>query len=367
MAARWALNRSTSRWNAAPLMPRHDARGALTAQGAKGDLSQLRYVADRKWRSATSPSRLRGRAGVDPRLGVHLRHRVGIMRALSATLLLALWPRIAAADDAAVRSPLAAAPAAGHKAMRDHRIAVASLAGAAFAGAGQPSLLYGAEALYHPVNELGVGVWGAGGSPLRGDGAPGAVRGILSPEIVLVPLQGRGDLVERLWFAYDLHIDVGGAWVHADARSTGALPLPAAGVGALTFWNAWGGAHWSLGVDYRALLDRPCQMVVLSLGLWPRNQRDGTANDLWPNVWPQRPCPQDLSRKHAGRAIRRSLRAYQSVAPTERPYCHSFAPARMESKAVGATRIPRTSRTPKGWRRNRIDSRWNVTGKLQPR
>lgn len=180
--------------------------------------------------------------------------------------------RIAAADDPVFRSPLAAAPA-GHKVMGDRRIAVSAVAGTAFGGPSQPSLLYGGEALFHPVNELGVGLWGAGASPLRGEGSPGALRAVLSPEVVVVPLYGRGSLLDELWFAYDLHLDVGGAWIQADARPTGTLPSPTAGVGLLTFWRAWGEAHWSLGIDYRTLLDGPPQMVVLSLGLWPQPAR----------------------------------------------------------------------------------------------
>jgi hypothetical protein len=180
--------------------------------------------------------------------------------------------RIAAADDLIIRYPLAAAPA-GHKVMRDRRIALSALAGTAFGRPSQPSLLYGGEALFHPLNELGVGLWGVGASPLRGEGSPGALRAVLSPEAVFVPLYGRGDLFEQLWFAYDLHFEVGGAWIQVDGRPMGTLPSPTAGVGLLTFWRAWGLAHWSLGIDYRRLLDGPPQMVVLSLGLWPQQAR----------------------------------------------------------------------------------------------
>lgn len=180
--------------------------------------------------------------------------------------------RIAAADDSVSRSVLAAAPA-GHMFMRDRRIALSTVAGASFGGTSQPSVLYGGEVLFHPVNELGVGVWGAGASPLRGDGPPSALRGLLSPEVVVVPAYGKGSLFEQVWFDYNLHLDVGGAWLKADARPMGTLPTGAVGVGLLTYWR-WGAADWSLGIDYRTLLsDSPPQMVVLSLGLWPQPAR----------------------------------------------------------------------------------------------
>jgi hypothetical protein len=195
------------------------------------------------------------------------------MRALSAALLLALFPRIAAAQEVVLRSPLVQAPAGGPRPMRDQRFAVAAAAGAAFGAAAQESVLYGGEALFHPVNELGIGVWGAGGVPLRGDGHSGAVRGVVSPEIVIAPMQGRGDFLEQAWCAYDVHFEVGPAWIQTDGQTKDTSPRPMAGVGILTLWNLWGGAQWSIGVDYRASLDGQRMMAMLSLGVWPRSLR----------------------------------------------------------------------------------------------
>jgi hypothetical protein len=98
---------------------------------------------------------------------------------------------------------------------------------------------------------------------------------VLAPEAVLVPFHGRGNLLEKLWFGYDIHFEVGPAWIQAVGRSPSAAPDPMVGAGLLTFWPAWGHAHWSLGVDYRAVLYDPRQMVVVSLGLWPQPASSG--------------------------------------------------------------------------------------------
>jgi hypothetical protein len=191
----------------------------------------------------------------------------GVMRVLAAVVL-ALGPRAASAQTIDLRSPLASAPA-GHTLMREGRFTVAAQAGAAFLGAGEPSVLVGAEALAHPADDIGIGIWGVRGAPV-GEQTSGALRGVLAPEVVLVPFHGRGDLLDWRAFACDVHFEVGPAWIQAVGRSPSAAPEPMVGAGFLTFWRAWGHAHWSLGLDYRAVLNEARHMVVVSLGLWPQ-------------------------------------------------------------------------------------------------
>jgi hypothetical protein len=86
-------------------------------------------------------------------------------------------------------------------------------------------------------------------------------------------MQGRGNFLEQAWCAYDVHFEVGPAWIQTDGQAKDSSPLPMAGVGIVTLWNLWGGAQWSIGVDYRASLDGQRTMAMLSLGLWSRSLR----------------------------------------------------------------------------------------------
>lgn len=186
----------------------------------------------------------------------------------------AAWSLHASGQEIQLTGPLRAAPA-GYTVMRRDRFAVSAIAGSELELDRKPSLLLGGEALYHPKDWIGAGVFGAGAIAV-GETTHEVMRGLVSPELVLIPLHGRGVFFEKLWCAIDLHVEVGPAWIwrgrSGDSRLGAPSVAPVAGLGLLTFWS-YGGGHWSVGVDYRAAPDARWSILAIAVGLWPQEAR----------------------------------------------------------------------------------------------
>jgi hypothetical protein len=168
--------------------------------------------------------------------------------------VLLLFLVVAGAQEIQLTGPLRAAPDLLRRRLsREGRFALTSVAGAALAGGNSTAALVGDEVLFHPVDEIGVGVWTVAAlSPpaLRRD--PGELQSAVAPELVLVPVKGRAlTLFGSIWLpAYDVHLVVGAAWV--GVQSGGAGPLrPMTGVGFTSFFASF----IAFGVDYRVLGD----------------------------------------------------------------------------------------------------------------
>lgn len=193
------------------------------------------------------------------------------MRAVVLLVVLLLCPLVARAQEIQLTGPLHGAPTLLRRSLsREGRFALTSVAGAALGGGKSTAALVGGEVLFHPVDEIGVGVWSiAALSPPAARRDPGELQSVIAPEFVLVPVKGRPPvLFGSIWLPYyDVHLVVGAArvWV-----PSGAGPLrPMAGVGFTSFFATF----MSFGVDYRVLGDAPGGMVTASLAYWPGEQR----------------------------------------------------------------------------------------------
>jgi hypothetical protein len=131
--------------------------------------------------------------------------------AASAVVLLILFPTVASAQEIQLTGPLRGVPVA-RQLLRDGRFMVAPLGGVAFGDGRRAAAIAGAEALFHPVDELGIGAWAV---------AQLAAGSVFAPQIVLVPAKGRAPkLFDSVWFPpFDLHLELGAAWA-ASRRAT---------------------------------------------------------------------------------------------------------------------------------------------------
>lgn len=193
--------------------------------------------------------------------------KVGV-RALVAA---ALWvfPASALAQEIELTGPLRAAPSLRARPLwREDRLGLSMGAGVALGRAGETSATLDVDALYHPADPLGLGVWGALALTTRHPNGPDAgLHGVVGPEIVLVPIKGR--LPIPIGHSFDLHLDLGGAW--ADPKLVAARgPLAMAGAGFCTFFAEF----MSLGVDFRALAGTSFQTIDISLAYWPGHRAD---------------------------------------------------------------------------------------------
>lgn len=195
-------------------------------------------------------------------------------RAVPAVVLLVVLsssPGVATAQEVQLTGPLRAAPALPLRRLwREERFALTSFAGAALGGKSTAAVV-GGEVLFHPVDEIGIGVWTATAlSPPATGGDSEELKSAVVPELVLVPVKGRPPaLFGSIWLPeYDVHLVVGGAWVWG--QSGGARPLqPMAGVGLTSFFAPF----MSFGVDYRVLGDAPGGVLTASLAYWPGERR----------------------------------------------------------------------------------------------
>lgn len=126
--------------------------------------------------------------------------------------------------------------------------------------------------MFHPDDSIGVGVWAAA-APVAPSSTrePAALRSVLAPEVVLVPIRGTTDLLDVAWLPYDVHVVVGGAWVTL-AEGRARSPMPMAGLGTAIFLAP----YLSCGLDYRALADGHGDVrseLALSLAYWPGDLR----------------------------------------------------------------------------------------------
>jgi hypothetical protein len=161
---------------------------------------------------------------------------------------------------------------------REGRFALSPLGGVAIA-AREATAIAGAEALYHPVDAVGVGAWtvAALGPPSATSGGHD-VRSIVAPQLVLVPLEGRSTtLFDSVWLPpYDVHLDLGAAWV---ARREGGEGRARSmiGVGFTSFFASF----MSFGMDYRVVGDGTWQVFTASLTYWPgeRHRDEGDEGD----------------------------------------------------------------------------------------
>jgi hypothetical protein len=184
--------------------------------------------------------------------------------AVALLVVLSLSPAVATAQEVQLTGPLRAAPALPLRRLwREGRFALTTFAGAALAGGKSTAAIVGGEVLFHPVDEIGVGVWTASAlSPPAPGGDSGELNSAVAPELVLVPVKGRPPaLFGSIWLPeYDVHLVVGGAWVWG--QSGGVWPLrPMAGVGLTSFFAPF----MSFGVDYRVLGDAPGGVLTASL------------------------------------------------------------------------------------------------------
>jgi hypothetical protein len=195
------------------------------------------------------------------------------VRAVVLLVVLLSCPAVASAQEIQLTGPLRGAPTLLRRRLwREDRFALTSVAGAALAGGKSSAALVGGEVLFHPVDEIGVGVWSVVAlSPpaLRHDA--GVLQSVVAPELVLVPVKGRPPtLFGSIWLPpYDVHLVVGAAWVGVQSGS--AAPWgPMAGLGFTSFFASF----MSFGVDYRAVGDARGSVVMASLAYWPGERRD---------------------------------------------------------------------------------------------
>jgi hypothetical protein len=156
--------------------------------------------------------------------------------------------------------------------LREGRFALTPVAGAALAGGKSTAALVGGEVLFHPVDEIGVGVWSVAALwPPAGQRDAGALQSAVAPELVLVPLKGRPPtLFGSIWLPpFDVHLVAGAAWVGVQSGIAGPM-RPMAGMGFTSFFASF----MSFGVDYRVLGDAPGCVVTASLAYWPGEPRD---------------------------------------------------------------------------------------------
>ncbi len=159
---------------------------------------------------------------------------------------------------------------------REGRFALSPLGGVVIA-AGEATAIAGAEALYHPVDAIGVGAWtvAAFGSP-SATGSGHDVRSIVAPQLVLVPVEGRSTtLFDSVWLPpYDVHLDLGAAWVARregeDGRARSLI-----GVGFTSFFATF----MSFGMDYRVVGDGTWQVLTASLTYWPGERHRDEGDD----------------------------------------------------------------------------------------
>ncbi|MGH7437472.1 MAG: hypothetical protein ACRENE_17480 [Polyangiaceae bacterium] len=195
------------------------------------------------------------------------------VRAAVLLVALLLLPVSASAQEIQPTGPLRAAPDLLRRRLsREGRFALTSIAGAALASGNSTAAVVGGEVLFHPVDEIGVGVWSVAALSLpaaRRDSE--GLQSAVAPELVLVPVKGRPPtLFGSIWLpAYDVHLVVGGAWVEVQSGGVGLL-RPMAGVGFTSFFASF----MSFGVDYRVLGDAAGGVVTASLAYWPGVRRD---------------------------------------------------------------------------------------------
>jgi hypothetical protein len=138
---------------------------------------------------------------------------------------------------------------------------VAPLGGVGF-GDGRPAAaIAGAEALFHPVDELGIGAWAV---------AELAAGSVFAPQIVLVPIKGRPPLFfDSEWFPpFDLHLELGAAWGGVGPGDAARL-RPMGGVGLTSFFAQ----SLSFGLDGRVVGNATWDVVTVSLTYWCGNTR----------------------------------------------------------------------------------------------
>jgi hypothetical protein len=175
----------------------------------------------------------------------------------------------APAQELQLTGPLRSAPA-GFLLWRERRFALSPLAGAA-TGDGGPNALLGAETLFYPVNELGLGAWSVVAlAPPSAPKAAGVTGTLVAPEIVLVPIEARGArLFDSIWLPpFDVHLNVGAAWIAP--AGAGVDPVrPAVGAGFTSFFASF----MSFGVDYRVVGDTNWRVLTASLTYWAGERR----------------------------------------------------------------------------------------------
>jgi hypothetical protein len=159
---------------------------------------------------------------------------------------------------------------------RAGRFALSPVGGVAV-GAGESDALAGAEALFHPVDEVGVGFWTVAAlGPRTATGAGHDLRSIVAPQLVLVPIKGRSaTLFDSVSLPpYDVHLDLGAAWVaRGDAGEGPARSM--LGVGFTSFFATF----MSFGVDCRVVGEGAWQIVTASLTYWPGERRDDQSDE----------------------------------------------------------------------------------------
>jgi hypothetical protein len=229
-------------------------RGGGGAMGNRRRMRQMQQVGLRGWNARHAAFR-------PPILRV-----MRIVRAAALTLsLVASLPSTAWAQEVQIVGPLRGAPTLVRRPLfREGRFCFAAFTGTALAKGSPASVVGGAEALFHPVDPIGVGLWAAAGdAAVAAHGAPW-LRAAVSPELVLVPIQGK---LSRLDIRhYDVHLDGGAAWIDIANHATGgARGAPMVGLGFTTFFAEF----MSFGVDYRRMFDGPWHSLTVSLGYWP--------------------------------------------------------------------------------------------------
>ena len=149
---------------------------------------------------------------------------------------------------------------------RERRLEFAPATGIEFGSNDNPAWLWGGEVAFYPLDRLGVGLWGAGASPII-EQREHVLCAVVGPELVLVPLSRKAAFARSIYFPYDLHLEA--AVVRVAVRQvslTEARWAPTLGVG-LTAFSA---SAFSTAIDYRLLLgDVARHTLLLSFGFWP--------------------------------------------------------------------------------------------------
>ena len=197
--------------------------------------------------------------------------RRGLQAGIAVVVLVLGHPAGVRAQELQVTGPLRGASGMLPRPLwREGRFALSPVGGVAITDGGSAALA-GAEALFHPIDEVGIGAWTVAAlGPPTATGA-GELRSVVAPELVVVPIEGRSaTLFDSVWLPpYDVHLDLGAAWVARGEGGEGPA-RPMLGVGFTSFFATF----MSFGVDYRVVGEGTWQIVTASLTYWPGERRN---------------------------------------------------------------------------------------------
>jgi hypothetical protein len=176
----------------------------------------------------------------------------------------------AQAQEILLTGPLRAAPAPVLRYdMRAERLELAATPGLSLGSNDRPSLLAGAEAHYFPWDGLGVGAWGTAAFPV-GSGET-RLHAVASPELVVVPIEGKAVAFDDAYFKFDFHL-LGGPAIASANRSgdEDTSWMPMFGIG----FRGFSAEFFSNSLDYRLLFGDPVRhLVTLTFSWWPIRPR----------------------------------------------------------------------------------------------